>query len=167
MALVRGPCALEADLRDRHPAARLAARQDRSAPILARLDDGLRHHRARASAKPPLGEALACIAGCRDGLGRLLTDGRIEIDSNAVERTSRPLALNRKNAPFAGHDAGHDAGAENRAENRAVIASPIGTCKLNGVDPHAWLANTLAAIVSGHEQSQIHDLLPCNHAAKV
>jgi transposase len=66
----------------------LAARLERLAPILARLDDWLRHHRARASAKSPLGEALAYIARYRDGLGRFLTDGRIEIDSNAVERTS-------------------------------------------------------------------------------
>jgi hypothetical protein len=76
-----------------------------------------------------------------------------------VERTIRPIALNRKNALFAGHDAG--------AENWAIIASLIETCKMNAVDPHAWLATTLKAIVSGHKQSQIDDLLPWNHAAKV
>ena len=87
-------------------------------------------------------------AGTRSGqTGRLL-----EIDSNAVERTIRPIALNRKNALFAGHDAG--------AENWAVIASLIETCKMNGVDPHTWLASTLTAIVQGHKQSQIDDLLP-------
>ena len=137
----------------------MAARLERSAPILARLDDWLRHHRARASAKSPLGEALAYIARYRDGLGRFLTDGRIEIDSNAVERSMRPLALTRKNALFAGSDGG--------AEHWGVIASLIETCKLNSVDPHAWLAATLTAIVTGHKQSQIHDLLPWNYAAKV
>ena len=106
-----------------------------------------------------MGEALAAIARYRDGLGLFLTDGRIEIDSNAVERTIRPIALNRKNALFAGHDAG--------AENWAVIASLIETCKMNGVDPQTWLANTLTAIVSGHKQSQINDLLPWNYAANV
>ena len=159
VGLLRELYAIEADLRGRSPADRLAARLERSAPILARFDDWLRHHRARASAKSPLGEALAYIARYRDGLGRFLTDGRIEIDSNAVERTIRPIALNRKNALFAGHDAG--------AENWAVIASLIETCKLNSVDPHAWLATTLTAIVSGHKQSQINDLLPWNYAAKV
>ena len=124
-----------------------------------RLDDWLRHPRARASAKSPLGEPLAYIVRYRDGLGCFLTDGRVEIDSNAVERTIRPIALNRKNALFAGHDAG--------AENWAVIASLIETCKMNGVDPQTWLANTLTAIVSGHKQSQINDLLPWNYAAKV
>jgi transposase len=83
----------------------LAIRQDRSAPILTRLDDWLTHHRARASAKSPLGEALSYIARYRDGLGCFLTDGRVRIDSNTVERTIRPITRNRKNALFAGHDA--------------------------------------------------------------
>jgi len=64
------------------------------------------------------------------------------------------MALNHKNALFAGHDAG--------AENWAVIASLIETCKMNGVDPHAWLTATLTAIVKGHKQGQIDDLLPWN-----
>jgi hypothetical protein len=102
-----------------------------------------------------LGEALKYIAKYWEGLCLFLTDGRIEMDSNAVERTIRPIALNRKNALFAGHDAG--------AANWGVIASLIETCKLNGVDPHAYLANTLTAIVNGHKQSQINDLLPWNY----
>lgn len=159
MALIRDLYAIEADIRGNDPATRLAVRQERSAPILARLDDWLVHHRARVSAKSPLGEALAYIARYRDGLGRFLTDGRVEIDSNTVERAIRPIALNRKNALFAGHDAG--------AENWAVIASLIETCKLNAVDPHAWLTATLTAIVRGHRQSKIHELLPWNYTANV
>lgn len=72
----------------------------------------------------------------------------------ADERTIRPIALNRKNALFAGHDAG--------AENWAVIASLIETRKLNGVDPYAWLSATLRAIVSGDRQSLVNELLPWN-----
>ncbi len=159
VTLIRELYAIEADSRGSDAATRLAARQDRSAPILARIDDWLRRNRARASAKSPLGEALAYIAKYRDGLGRFMSDGRIEIDNNTVERTIRPIALNRKNALFAGHDAG--------AENWAIIASLIETCKMNAVDPHAWLANTLTAIVNGHKQSQIDDLLPWNYATKV
>ena len=71
----------------------------------------------------------------------------------------RPIAQNRKNALFAGHDAG--------AGNWGIIASLIETCKMNGVDPHAWLSATLTAIVEGHEQSQIDDLLPWNYAVTV
>ncbi|SOC00553.1 transposase IS66-like protein, partial [Rhodobacter sp. JA431] len=63
------------------------------------------------------------------------------------------------NALFAGHDAG--------AENWAVIASLIETCKMNGVDPNAWLSSTLTAIVKGHKQSLIDDLLPWNYPANV
>lgn len=159
LALIRALYALEADIRGSDPAARLAARHDRATPILARLDAWLQHHRPRASAKSPLGEALAYIAKYRDGLGRFLTDGRVEIDNNAVERTIRPIALNRKNALFAGHDTG--------AENWAVIASLIETCKMNGIDPQAWLTATLAAIVKGHKQSQIDDLLPWNYHPNV
>ncbi len=159
VALIRDLYAVEAEIRGSDPATRLAIRQERSVPILARIDDWLAYHRARASAKSPLGEALAYIAKYRDGLGRFLTDGRVEIDNNTVERTIRPIALNRKNALFAGHDAG--------AENWAVIASLIETCKMNGVDPQAWLANTLTSIVNGHKQRQIDDLLPWNYAIKV
>jgi len=159
VTLIRDLYAIEADIRCNDPATRLAARQQRSTPILARIDDWLHHHRARASAKSPLGQALAYIAKYREGLGRFLTDGRIELDSNAVERTIRPIALNRKNALFAGHDVG--------AENWAVIASLIETCKMNGINPHEWLTATITAIVRGHKQSQIHDLLPWNYTANV
>ena len=88
-----------------------------------------------------------------------LTDGRIEIDSNSVERTVRPIALNRKNALFAGHDAG--------AESWATIASLVETCKLNAVVPQAYLTATLTSIVNGHKQSRIDELLPWNCFAKV
>jgi len=80
---------------------------------------------------------------------------RVELDTNAVERTIRPIALNRKNALFAGHDAG--------AQNWAMIASLIETCKLNAVDPHAWMTATLTAIAQGHKQSDIDALLPWNY----
>ena len=138
---------------------RLAARKERSAPKLDAFDRWLRQHRARVSTKSPLGEALKYIAKYWDGLNLFLTDGRIEMDNNPVERTIRPIAINRKNALFAGHDAG--------AENWGIIASLIETCKLNQIEPHAYLTATLAAIVNGHKQSKINDLLPWNHTATV
>jgi len=159
VSLIRQLYAIETEIKGTDAVSRLVARQERSAQILTRLDDWLRHQRARASAKSPLGEALAYIAKYREGLGRFLTDGRVEIDNNTVERTIRPIALNRKNALFAGHDAG--------ADNWGVIASLIETCKMNAIDPHAWLADTLTAIVRGHKQSKIDDLLPWNYTAKV
>jgi transposase len=151
--------AIEAEIRGLGPEQRLAARQERSGPAVALVREWLDLHRVRVSAKAPLGEALSYIAKYWPGLVLFLTDGRIELDNNAVERTIRPIALNRKNALFAGHDAG--------AENWAVIASLIETCKLNGVDPYAWLAATLHAIVADHKQSLINELLPWNYATDV
>src|SRR5207253_8938276 len=75
-----------------------------------------------------------------DGLVRFLDDGRIEIDSNTVERSMRPIALNRKNALFAGSDEG--------AENWAMLASLIETCKLHGGNPEAYLTDVLTKLVN-------------------
>lgn len=150
---------IEAELRGLDPETRRAQRQARSAPLIADMETWLTLHRARVAAKSPLGEALNYIAKYWNGLRLFLTDGRIEVDNNSVERTIRPIALNRKNALFAGHDAG--------AENWATIASLIETCKLNAVDPQAYLTSTLTAIVNGHKQSRIGALLPWNYPAKV
>ena len=76
------------------------------------------------------------------------------MDSNPVERAIRPIALQRKNALFAGHDAG--------AQNWAILASLIETCKLNKVEPHSYLTGVLTAIVKGHKQKHIDQLLPWN-----
>ena len=143
---------IEAELRGLDADARLGGRKARSAPLIADMRPWLTHHRARVAGKSPLGEALAYVAKYWDGLCVFLTDGRIEIDNNTVERTIRPIALNRKNALFAGHDAG--------AENWATIASLIETCKLNAIDPLAYLTGTLTAIVGGHRQNRIEELLP-------
>ena len=83
-----------------------------------------------------------------------LTDGRVEIDSNRVENLIRPIALNRKNALFAGHDEGGIAWGR--------IASLIETCKINGIEPFAYLKATLTAVANGHPQCRIDDLLPGN-----
>ena len=58
-------------------------------------------------------------------------------------------------------------GAVYGAQNWAVLASLIDTCKLNGIEPHSYLANTLTAIVNGHRQTQIRQLLPWNYAQTV
>ena len=87
-------------------AERLAVRQDQSAPIVEAFGIWLEQQRAKVSAKSRLGEKLAYIAYPWEGLNVFLTDGRVEIDNNTVENLIRPIALNRKNALFAGHDEG-------------------------------------------------------------
>ena len=78
------------------------------------------------------------------------------MDSNTVERSIRPLALNRKNALFAGSDEG--------AENWACIASLIECCKLNDVNPHAWMTDTLTKLVNRWPASRIDELMPWAYA---
>ena len=116
--------------------------------------NGSRQQRARVSPKSRLGEKLGYIARRWDGLQLFLADGRVEMDSNYVENLIRLVALNRKNALFAGHDEGTAASG--------WIASLIETAKLNGVNPHAWLKGTLEAIAAGHPNDRIDELLPWN-----
>jgi transposase len=93
------------------------------------------------------------------GLVLFLDDGRLELDTNTVERAMRPVALGRKNALFAGADSG--------GRHWATVASLIQTAKLNGIDPLAWLTDVLERIVSGRtKQNELHMLLPWNWAAE-
>jgi len=87
-----------------------------------------------------------------EGLIRFLDDGRIEIDSNTVERAMRPVALTRKNALFAGSDEG--------AENWAMLASLIETCKLHGVNPEAYFTDVLTKLVNNWPNSRLDELMP-------
>ena len=159
LAQIQALYRIEKDLRGLPADQRRAARQGRSKPIIDAFKLWLVQNRARVSAKSPTGEALKYIAKYWDGLILFLDDGRIELDSNAVERTIRPIALNRKNALFAGHDAG--------AQNWAVIASLIETCRLNGIVPHGYLSGILNAIAGGHKQMDINELLPWNYVRPV
>ena len=144
--------AIEADIRGASPERRLAERQARTAPLVDDLGVWLRQHRSRVSAKSRLGQKLGYIDRHFEGLRVFLHDGRVEMDSNSVENAIRPLALNRKNALFAGHDEG--AAAWGR------IASLIETAKMNAVEPYAYLKATLEAIAAGHPASNIDELLP-------
>jgi hypothetical protein len=84
-----------------------------------------------------------------------LDDGRVEMDTNVVERAIRPIALSRKNALFAGSDGG--------ARHWAIAMTLIQTAKLNNVEPMAWLTDVLERVVSGQTKShELHMLLPWN-----
>jgi len=146
--------AIEADIRGRPADERQAERQRRSKPLIEAFDHWLEANLSKVSSKSRLGQALRYIRKHWDGLQLFRTDGRIEIDNNAVERNIRPIALNRKNALFAGHDEG--------GRNWGVIASLIESAKLNNIDPHAYLTAVLERIVAGHPQARIDDLLPWN-----
>jgi transposase len=100
----------------------------------------------------PIAQAIRYGFNQWDGLLRFLDDGRIEIDSNTVERSMRPIALNRKNALFAGSDEG--------AENWAMLASLIETCKLHGINPEAYFTDILTKLVNNWPNRRLSELLP-------
>src|SRR6202790_3168005 len=143
---------IEADIRGRAADERRAIRQERSRPLVEALQPWLREKLSLISQKTKLAEGIRYALSRWTGLCLFLEDGRVEIDNNAVERAIRPLALNRKNALFAGSDGG--------AEHWAVIASLIETCKLNDVDPLAYFTDVLTRIVNGHPKRDIDQLLP-------
>ena len=107
---------IEASIRSLAPEERLANRQVQSAPLVVDIRHWLTNQRARISAKSRLGEKLGYIHRHWDGLQIFLTDGRVEMDTNPVENTIRPITLNRKNALFAGHDEGSHTWAHGLAD---------------------------------------------------
>lgn len=149
--------AIESGIRGRNANERRVVRQEKSKPIIDDLESWLHGKLELISQKTKLAEAIRYALSRRAGLTRFMDDGRVEIDSNVVERSIRPIALNRKNALFAGSDGG--------GEHWAIIASLIETCKLNAVDPQAYLADAINRIVNGHPNSQIDDLLPWAYPA--
>jgi transposase len=148
---------IEAEIRGRPPAERYAVRQVKSRPLVEELKAWFEDRLKRVSKTSPVCDAIKYGLNQWDGLVRYLDDGRIEIDSNTVERSMRPIALNRKNSLFAGHDRG--------AENWAIVASFIETCKLNSVNPHAWLTDVLTKLVTRWPASRIDELMPWAYAA--
>lgn len=146
--------AIEATIRGHSAAVRRTVRQAESKPLVEALKTWFEHQLGRVSAKSVVAQAFRYGLNHWDGLIRFLEDGRIELDTNAVERAMRPIALSRKNALFAGHDEG--------AAHWACIASLIETAKLNGIDPEAWLADTLTRLVNLWPAARIDELLPWN-----
>ena len=138
-------------------AERLAVRQNDSAPLVDDLIDWMRRERARLSRHNAVAKAMDYMLKRIDAFTRFLSDGRICLSNNAAERALRGIALGRKSWLFAGSDRG--------GERAAVMFTLIQTCKLNTVDPQAWLADVLARIAD-HKISDLAALLPWNWAAE-
>lgn len=144
--------AIEKEVRGLPAPVRLAARQERSAPLVAALKPWFEKQLSLISSGSKLAEDIRYGLSHWHGLSRYLDDGRLEMDTNLVENAIRPVCLTRKNALFAGHEVG--------AENWALLASIVTTCKLNDVNPVDYIAETLEAILNGHPQSKIELLMP-------
>jgi transposase len=145
--------AIEAEIRGRPAEERRMARQERSTPIVDALHARLVARLERVSGKSALAEAMRYALRHWPGLVLFLEDGRLELDTNIIERAIRPIALGRKNALFAGSDGG--------ARHWAIVASLVASAKLNGVEPQAWLTDVLERMVSGRTKAhELARLLP-------
>lgn len=150
--------AIEREINGLSPEQRLAVRAQRSKPLVDDLERWMRQERRKLSSRNPLAKAMEYSLKRWDALTRFLDDGRICMTNNAAERAVRGIAVGRKNWTFAGSDSG--------GQRAAVIYTLIETCKLNDVDPRAWLADVLARIAD-HPARRIAELLPWNWRSTV
>ena len=149
---------IEDEIRGQDPDHRRQAREQRSGAIVNDLFAAWERELPRLSGKSKLAEAIRYGISRRAALQQFLADGRIEIDSNIIERTIRPHAITRKNSLFAGSDGGGRAWS--------TIATVLTTAKLNCVDPYAWLKLTLERIAAGWPNRDLDALMPWNYPAK-
>jgi transposase len=149
---------IEDGIRGHDPEHRLAVRQHLSRPLVDEFFTWLAAQAARISRKSDLGVAMAYMLKRQDGFRLFLDDGRVDIDSNLVENAIRSPAMNRRNALFAGHDEG--------GRNWARFASLIASCKMNGVEPYAYLRDLFISLANGHLAKDIDALMPWAYAQR-
>lgn len=151
---IAGLYRIEDDVRGQPPDRRRQRRQDHSKSQIVALrsviDDALR----RLSPKSTMAKALTYGRKRWDALIRFLDEGTAEIDNNIAERAMRSIAIGRKNWLFAGSKAG--------GERAAAIYSVIETCKLNGVEPQAYIADVIEKIAGDWPASRWDQLMPWN-----
>ncbi|MGY4183205.1 hypothetical protein ACVIHH_008496 [Bradyrhizobium sp. USDA 4518] len=146
--------AIEAEIRGLSAGQRLA-RRTRTAPLMEVLKARLTSTLDQLFSQSKLAEAINYTLNHWDGLTLFLRDGRVEVDSNTVERSMRPIAMGRRNSLFSGSEGG--------AESWAILGSLGNTAKLHELDLQAYLVDLLERIVSGQTRShQLHELLPWN-----
>jgi transposase len=149
--------AIEDSIRGKPPDERCTARQQHAKPLLDDLERWLHATLTTLSRKSDTAAAILYSLKLWPALTRYCDDGRIEIDNSAAERALRGVALGRRNFLFAGADSG--------GERAAAMYGLIGTAKLNGVDPEAWLRYVLTHIAD-HPVNRVDDFLPWNCADK-
>ena len=149
---------IESEIRGKPPDERRRIRQLHTQPLMHELKAWFEQTLACVSKKSELAVSIRYALTRWLALSRFVDNGRIDIDNNAAERALRCVALGRKNFLFAGSDAG--------GERAAAIYSLIGTAKLNGIDPEAYLRYVITHI-NEHRVNKVGELLPWNVAAKL
>lgn len=144
----------EGVIRGKPPLIREVHRREFSRPILVRLRQTLISMSAHHLSKSRMGKAIRYLLNRWDEFTRFVDDGRIDLDSNAVERMFKPTILERKNVLFIGSDEGGRAWA--------ILSSIIETCKLNGVNAEPYLKWVLDQIAGKLPRSKYESLLPWN-----
>jgi transposase len=150
--------AIEADIQGQLPAERMRQRQLRTRPRLDELQRWMTGTLAQVSAKSPMALAIAYAMNNWRALVRFVDDGRMEAHNNIAERALRGVAIGRKNYLHLGSDSG--------GERAAVIYSLLGTAKLNGLNPRAYLRHVLDRIAE-HPINRIDELLPWAVAGQI
>ena len=153
MARIAQLYVIETEIRGRPPGERLQVRNTRARPLLESMRQWFQASLAKLSKKSETASAIHYGLGRWTALMRYCDDGRLEIDNNSAERALRAVALGRKNYLFAGSDAG--------GERAAAMYGLIGSAKLNGLDPEAYLRDVLGRIAD-HPIHRIAELLPWN-----
>lgn len=143
--------AIEREINGQPPDVRRTVRRERSKPLVAALEGYMREQLGRLSPKNDLAKAIRYMLTRWPSFTRFLDDGRICLSNNAAERALRCVAVGRRNWTFAGSDAG--------GRRAAAIYSLIETCKLNDVDPRAWLADVLARLPD-HSAHRVGEMMP-------
>jgi len=149
---------VEAEIRGKPPHERRQARQAKAKPLIDDLERWLRGMLEKLSRKSDTSAAIMYALNLWPALARYCDDGTIEIDNSAAERALRGVAIGRRNYLFAGADTG--------GERAAAIYTLIGTAKLNGVDPEAWLRHLLGHI-SDHPVNRVDEFLPWHCAGQL
>jgi transposase len=152
---IAGLYAIEKEARGCAPEERAALRQDRAGPIFDDLEAWLHSQLPRISGKSPLAKAIRYALARLPKARPYLENGVLELDNNSVERAMKPVAIGRRNWTFAGSQGGGKA--------MAIAYTLIETAKLNGVDPQAWLTDTLGRIAD-HKINRVDELLPWRYA---
>jgi transposase len=142
---------IETRINGKPPSERLAIRQAEAVPLLAELKTFLDSALAQISGASTLAKAIRYATSRWPALTRYTTDGRLEMTNNAAERVIRPVAVARKNFLFVGSDSGGD--------RAAAMFTVLETCKLNDLNPEAYLRDVLTRIAD-HPINRINELLP-------